>query len=935
MDTYEPLSVAPIEPEALEARLTLLFHQAGGDATKARPQVLSLIKQLNADARTFAEEDLMRTGDGRACAAFLSETMDRLIAGLYGYACAHIYQPASDGTTERVAVIATGGYGRGLLAPGSDIDLLFLLPHKKCPWAESIAEFILYLLWDMGLKVGHATRSIDQCIKLSATDMTIRSALVDSRFVVGDWQLSREYNEAFWADVSKQSARAFVDAKMKERESRHVRAGRSRFLVEPNIKDGKGGLRDLHTLHWLAKYLTGNEPGTDAVEKGVFLKSEMTTFRRCEDFLWTVRCHLHFLTGRAEERLAFEYQREMAERLGYREAKGLQAVERFMKHYFLIAKDVGDLTRTVATALEFQQLKATPRLDELFNPVNWVTRRRVRQTTEFRIENGRVEPVDPDLFKRDPLAMFRIFKTANETGSLFHPEAFRAIGRALRLVTDDVRRAPEPASIFMELLSEAKAAEAILSRMHSAGLLAAYMPEFRTVTSMMQFNMYHHYTVDEHLLKTVGELKAIEAGQTQDELPLSTEIFPTIKNRRALYLAALIHDIGKGRPEDHSLLGARLAQTICERLLLDDAETELGVWLVREHLTMSNVSQSRDLSDPKTIEDFAAIVETTEQLKLLLLLTVADIRAVGPGTWNGWKGALLRELYYSTSRVLRPDDSDADDSVAAAKAQLRAVLEAWDDEAFAAYAARHYPDYWGRTDLATQGAHAELIQSIANRKDRIGTTFKTDAFTEMTELMVAAPNHARLLSLFAGCCAAAGANIMGAQIVTMRDGLVIDTFQLKRDFDDAEDETRRTERIATMIRRVLRGEVRLADLLAARTGRQQTRMAAFDVTPEVAFANKLSDQYTVLEVSGRDRPGLLYDLTTALADLSIDIQSAHITTFGERARDVFYITDLLGKKITSPDRQAVIATAVTAVLDEAEGDPPAAPAPGIPATSDV
>ncbi|MEL7302529.1 MAG: [protein-PII] uridylyltransferase, partial [Pseudomonadota bacterium] len=700
------IDIAAIDPDVLRERLTGFFRDAGGDHTAARPALLALFKEIIAESRAYAEVQLNESGDGRTCAAYLSDTMDHIISAVHDYASAHIYHQSADRTTERMAVMATGGYGRALLAPGSDIDLLFLLPQKKCPWGESVAEYVLYLLWDLGLKVGHATRTIDQCLKLSTADVTIRSALLDARFIHGDWQLSRDFNQAFWLDVDRQSARTFVEAKMRERDERHERSGRSRFLVEPNIKDGKGGLRDLHTLHWLAKYLTRNEPGADAVARGIFLKSEMSTFRRCEDFLWTVRCHLHFLTGRAEERLTFEYQQDMATRLGYRDARGLMAVERFMKHYFLVAKDVGDLTRTLSAALEFEQLKAAPRLDTLLNPLTWVARRNVRQTTEFKIENGRIRLNDPDVFKRDQVALFRVFRIANETGALFHPETFRAVRRNARRLDDEVRTADEPAEIFLDLIERAPAAETILSRMHSAGLLGAYMPEFRSVTSMMQFNMYHHYTVDEHLLRTVGELKAIEAGKTQDELPLSTEIFPTIRHRRALYLAAFLHDIGKGRAEDHSTLGARLAKTICARMHMSEADTDLIVWLVEQHLTMSLMSQSRDLSDPRTISDFAAIVETPEQLKLLLLLTVADIRAVGPGTWNGWKGQLLRELYYATLRHLESRDDDAaPDDNEALKSGLRAALPHWSDAEFETFVARHFHDYWSKTDLSTQIAH--------------------------------------------------------------------------------------------------------------------------------------------------------------------------------------------------------------------------------------
>jgi len=739
---------------------------------------------------------------------------------------------------------------------------------------------------------------------------------LDARFVHGSKELFEEFDARFWADVNRCSARAFVDAKMAERDSRHKRSGESRFRVEPNLKDGKGGLRDLHTVHWLSKYLVGLAPGQKAVREGVFTPGELAMLRRSEDFLWTVRCHLHFLTGRAEERLTFDVQREMAQRLHYKDRGGLSSVERFMKHYFLVAKDVGDLTRILSAALEAAQLKSVPQLDRLMGVINWKTRRAIRRHTDFKVENDRIMPATPQVFKSDPINLFRIFRLSEESGMLFHPEAFRATRRAARLMDDKVRASPEAAEIFLQLLCDGRHNEAMLRRMHTVGLLGRYIPEFRTVTSMMQFNMYHHYTVDEHLLRTAGEIRAIEDGDASDELPLSTEIFPTIKNRRALYVACLIHDIGKGRKEDHSTVGARLAGDICRRLGFSQTERDLVTWLVREHLTMSTVAQSRDLADPRTISDFAETVGSLERLKLLLLLTVADIRAVGPGTWNGWKGQLLRQLYYATAALLQSSETAPSNAALIQDAQAAfrtAIASSAPAENVDDLIARHYPDYWIRTDTETQVAHAHLLRKFAAGDHKIATTYSSDAFTEITQLMVVAPNHPRLLSLFAGCCAAAGANIIGAQINTTRDGLVLDDFQIERMFPDIEDEDRRAARISRTIEKVLRGEARLGELLAEQAKRP-TRARAFSVRPAIEISNDLSDQFTVIDVEGRDWPGLLYELTSVLSDLNLDINAARITTFGERAVDAFYVTDLTGKKITDAARQEQIVERLRSVL---------------------
>ncbi|MGF1650711.1 MAG: [protein-PII] uridylyltransferase [Hyphomicrobiaceae bacterium] len=885
---------------------------------ECRREIVALLKTAHTDALVHARTMLDATGSGMRASAVISDRMDAIVAALFRHARSHVFPPSVDDESDQLAIVATGGYGRGHLAPFSDIDLLFVVPFRQSPWGESVAEYILYVLWDLGLKVGHATRNIEQCVRLSNGDMTIRTALVDARFIDGTRALYDAFDERFWSDVRSTSARTFVEAKMRERDQRHERTGKSRFLVEPNVKDGKGGLRDLHTIHWLSKYLTGKGTGQGAVAEGVFLSSELATLRRCEDFLWTVRCHMHFLANRAEERLTFDLQPELAARLHYRDGAGLRAVERFMKHYFHVAKDVGDLTRTISTALELRQLKAVPQLASVLNPLTWTLRRKVRQRTDFRIESGRIQLADPKVLERDPLNLLRIYKVSVETGALFHPETIRRIRLDGRLMQKGVRRTPEAARLFLELLCDSKAPEDILRRMHAMGVLGRVMPEFQAVTAMMQFNMYHHYTVDEHLLRTVGELRAIESGAAAIELPVSTDVFPQIKNRRVLYLAALIHDIGKGRPEDHSIAGARLARTIAQRLGLTSSETELAVWLVREHLAMSSVAQSRDLADPRTISDFAARVGNLERLRLLLLLTVADIRAVGPGTWNGWKGQLLRQLYYATAAQLTDDEAalPRPDQVEAAQAELRAALSDWVPAEVEAVIARHYDDYWLRTEVGRQVEHAKLLREIARREPKIATAFRSDAFTEITELMVIAPNHPRLLALFSGCCAAAGANIIGAQINTTRDGLVIDDFQLQRAFPDLEDENRRARRISDTIERVLKGEVRLAALLKETAARKTSRGRAFDVPTEIHVDNTLSDQFTVIDVSCRDRPGLLYTLTSVLSDLNLDINSARITTYGERAQDAFYVTDLTSRKIIDPDRKASIAQALHKAIEK-------------------
>ncbi|MGH1418982.1 MAG: [protein-PII] uridylyltransferase [Hyphomicrobiaceae bacterium] len=902
------------DPTVLRQELTALFNDHG-DASMARSDILTRLKELKALAHERARHQLVEDGDGRRCASSLSQFYDALISLIFDYTTAHVYRATNPSDAERMAVVATGGYGRGLLAPGSDIDLLFLLPYKQTPWGESVVEYVLYMLWDLGLKVGHATRTVEQCVRLGGTDYTIRTSLLDIRLILGEAILFEDLQSAIQEDMTPATIRAFVDAKMEERDERHAKSGDARYRVEPNIKDGKGGLRDLHTLHWLSQIIYREDVGEPLVAKGVFTEEEVATFRRCEDFLWTVRCYLHFVTKRAEERLTFEVQPEMAELLGYKEHGGLRAVERFMKHYFLTAKDVGDLTTILCGTLEMMQLKETPGLKKFLNPLSWGRRNEVSRSEGFFFEHDRLNVHDEDVFKRDPVNVLKYFLEAAKTESFLHPNAIRILRAAPRAITDKVRKSPKANKIFLELLTETPDPATTLRRMNESGVLGRFMPEFRRVVGMMQFNMYHHYTVDEHLIRTVAMLSDIEHGGSEDEVPLSTELFKTIKNRRVLFVAALLHDIGKGSDEDHSVVGARLARKICPRLGLTQAECDTVVWLIAEHLTMSNIAQSRDITDPKTIKDFAAIVQSPERLKLLLLLTVSDIRAVGPGTWNGWKGQLLRTLYYETEPTLAGGHSTIarSERVAMAQDELREKLKDWASDDINNFVERFYPDYWLRFDADKIALHADLLRRADRSTGKLFTDATTDAFTAVTELTIFAPNHPRLLSLFAGACAASGANIVGASITSTRDGFALDSFLLQRELGEDTDEIRRTKNIGEMIDRLLQGKGRLKALLERRRPGER-RVEAFDVEPEVYINNKLSDNFTVIEVAGLDRAGLLYDLTTALSDLYLDISSAHITTFGEKAVDVFYVTDLTNKKIENESRQETIRERLVEVL---------------------
>jgi [protein-PII] uridylyltransferase len=905
-----------IDAGAVAAELERLVDVHAGNERELRSAVSLRLKAALVEGRAAAERLLIKDRHGRRCAERLCFMLDEIIRVLFEFAIRHLYPSQNPSEAERMAIVATGGYGRGVLAPGSDIDLLFVLPYKQTAWGESVAETLLYCLWDMGLKVGHATRSVNECIRQAKADMTIRTALLESRFLLGDRKLYDELVARFDKEVVQGTGAEFVAAKLTEREERHRRAGQSRYLVEPNVKDGKGGLRDLHTLYWIAKYVYRVSEREELIEHGVYDPREYRRFRRCGDFLWAVRCHMHFLTGRAEERLSFDIQREIAVRLGYTEHPGLRDVERFMKHYFLIAKDVGDLTAILCAKLEDSQAKAMPVLSRLMAKFRPRARRSLSETDDFVVDYNRINVHDDDVFKRDPVNLIRIFHLAQKYNLALHPDAMHVATRSLKLIDERLRVNEEANRLFLEILTSKNDSETVLRRMNEAGVLGQFVPAFGRIVAMMQFNMYHHYTVDEHLLRCIGILSDIEAGRSADT-PFATDLMRTIQpqHRTLLYVALFLHDIAKGRIEDHSIAGARLARSFCPRLGFSPAETETVAWLVEVHLVMSTVAQSRDLSDRMTIENFTAVVQSVERMKLLTILTTADIKAVGPGVWNGWKAQLIRSLYYETEPVLTGGFSEVNRAqrVAMAQAEFKAELKDWTAAEIDAYIGLHYPAYWLKVDLPQKLTHARFMRAAQEGKKSLATTVAFPAARGVTELTVLAPDHPWLLSTLAGACAVAGANIVDAQIFTTTDGRALDTIAVSREFERDEDEARRAARITDSIEKALRGDLRLPDVVAKRAA-AKGRIKAFAVEPDVTINNQWSNRYTMLEVTGLDRPGLLFELTATLSKLNLNIASAHVATFGERAVDVFYVTDLFGAKITSATRQATIKRALMGLL---------------------
>ena len=894
--------------DLVEDRRAIIDRRAIADRIGADPSSSSaILTDALAVGRAEIEQRLMdQPARGRMAAASYAFLCDQLIRLAFDGAAAGI----GGEVAQRIALVGIGGTGRGEMAPYSDIDLLFIVRPKDAAAAQPLIEATLYALWDLKLKIGHALRSPDELVSLSKVDMSIRTAFLEARWLWGDAELFDLANMRFRNLVVKGSGKAFVAAKLAERDERHVRTGDSRYLVEPNVKDGKGGLRDLHTLYWIANHLFGIERGEGMVEAGLLSAEEFRRFERAERFLWSVRCHLHLAAGRAEERLGFDYQPGIAKAMRYADRPGKSAVERFMHFYFLQAKAVGDLTGIFLAQIDEQMAREGRRF------ALPTFRRRPAKLNGFTLDRGRLSIPNEGFLAKQPARLVELFALAAREGLEVHPAAMRAAQRDVRLV-DQVRDNPAANALFLEALTTKTAPDLVLRWMNEAGVFGRFVPDFGKVVAQMQFDMYHHYTVDEHSIRAIGLLAKIERGELAEDHPLSTALFRQIGSRRTLYVAVLLHDIAKGRKGDHSVLGEQVAYALGPRFGLDPAETETVAWLVRNHLLMSATAFKRDLADPKTIDDFAAAVQSPERLRLLLMLTVVDIRAVGPGTWNEWKRLLLKTLYDAAEERLRLGHKQRgrSEQVAWRQAELASAL-GWSSAAARAHARRLPDSYWLAEPPAWQIANA---RQIASAESRIGdlqpsVVANDEQGSGATRISIFAPDRPGLFYRVAAALAGAGASIIDARIHTSRDGMAIDNLLVQDSQRRPYTERRLRLRLVKAIERALADEA-LPELSPSPP--LPRRRAAFAVAPSVVIAERASTRTTVFEVNARDQNGLLARLALAVHQLGFQIHSAHIATYGERAIDTFYVTNAAGRKLGAGEIEA-LRTALGAAAGKTE-----------------
>ncbi len=918
-----PPTPLPRAPEAATALLHEALEALCFDVASPAPRDAALgvfrrhLARIQTDVRDAFESNQIT---GIPAARRLASLTDGLIASLFDYACEQHNVP------KQLALAATGGYGRRVLAPFSDIDLLFLTSGNPQPDVLKAVEFMLYFLWDLGLKVGHATRSITDCLTEADNDVTVRTTLLDARLITGDAELFTRFQTSF-TEASRKRTTQFLVAKQAERDSRHRRYGDSPFVVEPNIKEGRGGLRDLQTLYWFSRAIFGVSniaelADPDGPAKGIITTIEARMAMRSWDFLWSLRFHLHYVAGRAEDRLTFDLQPVVGARMGYTRHGRQDGVERFMRHYFLTAREVTRLTHVLEPALIRAALgppAVEPKTDAALIEAGFV------------LADGKLMLARGRDFRDDPILMLRILIVARDRDLELHPLAMRGLIRNERRAIS-LRDEPDAADLFMDLLcggTERSKADGArwLKVLNETGFLGRFIPDWARIVGQMQFDTYHVFTVDEHTIEAIRVLNTLERGELAEIAPVASGLVDHLQSRRALYMATVLHDIAKGRGGDHSELGAELALTICPALGMTAEETETVSWLVLHHLLLSQTAFKRDIDDPKTILDLADVIQSPERLRLLLVLTVADMRAVSSKVWNGWKATLLRELFARVAEVLAGglSTTERDVRVARAKAAAAELLADWTEKDLEHFQTLGYGAYWLSFDPESHARHATLIREAERRKAPLTVETQPLPARAVTEVMVYTTDHAGLFSRIAGALAVAGASIVDARIHTLTNGMALDTFWIQDAAGGAFDQPHRLARLYALVDQALSGRLKFASEIRKASGAMLgRRMRAIHVPPRVVIDNRASNTHTVLEVNGRDRPGLLHDVTAAISDAGLQIASAHVTTYGVRAVDVFYVKDVFGLKVENERKLAPLRDALLRALEppEDEADQP-------------
>ena len=886
------------------------FKTETNDLVLFKKELFSNLKNQLDEKNDLIKKIFLGTSDGSLNVGLNSILIDSMLRVVFK----KIYHKIFNNTDYIFSIIAVGGYGRGELAPCSDLDLLFLLPNNlkinESKHAEEVIQFILYILWDLGYSVGHSTRTIDDCIEKSKLDLTISTALLEKRFIVGNEDVFSLLNDKFTLFIKNTKTLKFVEAKLVESELRHKRFGGSRYVVEPNVKDGKGGLRDLHTLIWISKFAYKVDSVSKLINMGALSKKEAASFAESQRFLLSVRCHLHYRAFREDDRLAMDAQLDLAKTMNFKNTITQKDVERFMKRYFLATKTVGSLTRIFCAAIETEFNKPLR--------LSFLSFKKKEDVYPFDIELGRLFVKNKEVLSENPVNIIKLFNISHNKNIDIHPKTLRYLTSLQRLINYEVRNDFDANKMFLDILTSDKDSTRTLRLMNESNILGKFIPEFQKIVGLMQFDMYHSYTVDEHTIFTISNLYSLKNGEFKNFAPLASKVILEISSKKCLFVAMLLHDIAKGRKGDHSENGALIASVVCPRLGLSKEETKTVEWLILYHLLMSKTAFRYELGDARVIKSFVDKVKSVERLKLLLVLTVADIKGVGPEIWNDWKGSLITELYSKSFDMLQKDNVNELIKTPKKSFENFLVENGLTNSDAKQYCSYYYDNYWEIFKLSRIINHYEIFRNMYKDSKKFKVHLFDESKLKATELLVIAPDHHGLFSLISGLVSASGYDVVNAKIITRSDGYALDTFFIQNKNRQPIIEEHSKKKLLKIISQGLEGNFNVEKALNKRWEEIPARFRAIKAPTRVIIDNNMSDEYSILEIKCKNAPGVLYRITKVITSLGLQINTANVSTYGDRVVDIFYIKDAFGLKIDNNKSMDKVKMSILKTLEETD-----------------